>query len=125
VGCRVVFPSPAIVPIVVRRPWRHPVLQPVEDVLPETRLVVVDEDRRRDMHGRDEHHSLVDAGGRAAFLDFLRNVDDLLAGLRVERQIRRVKLHGSSRLVGKEVTPGARPFATQRIFYETTFLAMP
>ena len=67
----------------------------------------------------DERTELLDSGGGAALFDLVGNVDDLLAALRVEGQIRGVELH-PQRVVGLR-----RGAWTRRIFYETTFLAMP
>ena len=62
-------------------------------------LVIVHEHRRRDVHRRDEHHAFADAGGGAALLDDVGDVDDLLPLLRLECEIVGVRLHGLSRRV--------------------------
>src|SRR5439155_7743072 len=72
-------------------------LQPIENILPEIRLVIVDEYRCGDVHRRNEHHAVDDVGLRAALLDVVGDVDDLLAALRVEGEIVRVRLHEESR----------------------------
>src|SRR5579872_1564094 len=57
----VVLPGPPIMPIILWGPWRDTLFQPVENVFPETGLVVIHEHRRRDMHRRHEDHTLGDA----------------------------------------------------------------
>src|SRR5688572_13708127 len=92
----VVLAGARVVAIVVGVPGCNAVLEPIEDVLPQTRLVIVDEDRRGDVHGRHEHEALADSGGRATGLDLIGDVDDLLTMLRVEGEILRVRLHQGS-----------------------------
>src|ERR687895_206660 len=57
----IVFPSAAVMAISVGIPRRDVALQPVENVLPESRLVVVDKDGGRDVHGRHEYHPLANS----------------------------------------------------------------
>ena len=68
-------------------------LQPVENVLPQSGLVIVDKHGRRDVHRRNENEALADVRGGAAFLDFIGDVDDLLTFLRVEGQVAGVGFH--------------------------------
>src|SRR6476620_11459293 len=93
---RVVLPSAAVVPIALRVPRCDRLLEPIENVLPQARLVIVHKHRRGDVHRRDQHHSLLDRRGGTALLDFVRDVDDLLTLLGVEGEILRVCLHVSS-----------------------------
>ena len=66
-GVAVVLPSP-VVPVVgtggsvVGGGTGGQALQPLLDVRVQPRLVVVHEDRGGDVHGRDQHHPLLDAG---------------------------------------------------------------
>src|SRR4051812_38111810 len=90
---RVVFAGTAIVAIATGVPGCYVVLEPIEDVLPEIRLVVVHEYGCGDMHRGDENHSVVDVGRGATFFDALGNVDDLLALLRVKGEIISMGLH--------------------------------
>ena len=89
----VVLARPAVVPVALGIPRSDRLLEPIENVLPEPRLVIVHKDRRRDVHGRDEHHALANPGGGAAALDLLGDVDDLLALLRLEGEIVGMRLH--------------------------------
>ena len=90
---RVVLARSAVVAVAVGIPRRDRLLEPIENVLPEPRLVIVHEHRRRDVHRRDEHHALANPGRGATALDVVGDVDDLLALLRVEGEIVRVRLH--------------------------------
>src|SRR5256886_17204027 len=80
-------------PISPRLPWGDRLLEPLQDVRPEPRLVIVHEHGRRDVHGAYEYESLLHAA-RAHLLDHLiGDVEDLLAALGGEREIMRVALH--------------------------------
>src|SRR6476660_7930725 len=56
----VVLARAAVVAVSLGVPRRDGLLEPIEDVLPESRLVVVHEYGGRDMHRRGEHHPLAD-----------------------------------------------------------------
>ena len=74
-------------------PGRDLILEPLQYVLPEIWLVVVHEYGRGDVHGRDEHHSVIDVCRRTTLLDLVGDIDDLLPLLSVEDEIIRVRLH--------------------------------
>src|SRR6185369_3629534 len=95
----VVLSRAAVVAVGIGIPWGDTLLEPVEDVGPEAGLVVVDEDGRGDVHRRDEHHPLRDAGGGAAGLDVIGDVDDLLAFRGPEGSVGGMYAHGGSRRV--------------------------
>ena len=59
----------------------------VEDVLPQSGFVVVDEHRRADVHGGDEHEALADPADAHLLLHLVGDVDDLLALLGLEPQV--------------------------------------
>src|SRR5690349_22545250 len=92
----VVLSGAAVVTIRIGIPWGDALLEPVEDVRPEAGLVVIDEDGRGDVHRRDEHHPLRDAGGGAAGLDVIGDVDDLLAFRGLEGSVGGMYAHGGS-----------------------------
>src|ERR1043165_4266477 len=52
------------------------------------------------MHGRGEHHALVDAGGSATPVHFIGDVDDLLAPFGLEGEIFSVRFHVRLRDIG-------------------------
>src|SRR3569833_2437703 len=83
----VVFACAAVVPIAVRIPRRDGALEPIENVLPQPGLVVVHEHRGRDVHRRDEHHSLCDRRRRATALHVVGDVDDVVPLFRVDREV--------------------------------------
>src|SRR5258705_3205079 len=76
-GC-VVLPVAAVVAVLRGVPRRDALLEPVQNVRPESRLVVVDEDGGGDVHRGDEHQALRDAGSGTTGLDVVGDVDDLL-----------------------------------------------
>src|SRR5712691_769000 len=90
-GC-VVF-SRFIVTIALRIPRRDRALEPLQDVIPQSRLVIVHEYRRRDVHRADQYDPLADP----AFLDltghFVGDVDDFLAAFGIEPEVVRLGLH--------------------------------
>jgi hypothetical protein len=45
------------------------------------------------VHRRHKHHPFLDPGSGSAFLDFFRDVDDLLPLLGIERQVRGMSVH--------------------------------
>ena len=90
---RVVLAGSTVVAIPIWLPRRDRLLEPIEDILPQPRLVIVDKHRGRDVHRRHEHHAFLDRGGRAAFLDGLGDVDDLLPLFRVECEVVCVRFH--------------------------------
>src|SRR5258708_29633347 len=69
--------------------------EPLQEVCPESGLMVIHEDRRRDVHGTNQHETFTPL----ANLHFLHNlvsyVDDLLPPLRVEPEIVSPRLHES------------------------------
>src|SRR5215469_8274097 len=89
---RVVFARAAVVTVGLGRPRRYPRLEPLEDVLPKSRLVIVYENGRRDVHGRNEDHAIGDRRRRTAGLDRVRDVNDFLPALGVEGEIGRMNL---------------------------------
>ena len=92
VGRRVVLPG-LVVPVAARVPRRDRLLQPFQDVLPEPRLVIVDEHRSADVHRRDEHEALANPARTDLLLDLVGDVDDLLALLGLEPEVVRVGGH--------------------------------
>src|SRR6185437_13884165 len=90
----VVLAGAAVMPIAFRIPRRHRLLEPVENVFPEIRLVIIHEYRRRDVHRRHEHHAFRDSRRGSTSFDGVGDVDDLLAPLRVEGEVIGVCLHG-------------------------------
>src|SRR5437773_6455228 len=60
VGSGVVFAGSGVVAIPVGVPWSDVFLQPIENVLPEAGLVIVDEHGGGDVHRGDEHHAVVE-----------------------------------------------------------------
>src|SRR5256886_17180848 len=80
-------------PISPRLPWGDRLLEPLQDVRPEPRLVIVHEHGRRDVHGAYEYESLLHAA-RAHLLDHLiGDVEDLLTLLGIEPEVVGVGLH--------------------------------
>jgi hypothetical protein len=79
--------------ILIGLPGRDALLEPIENVLPQSGLVIVDEDRRGDMHRRDEDKAFANARRGTTGLDVVGDVDDLLPILRGEGEIRGVRLH--------------------------------
>src|SRR5262245_40017855 len=118
---------PGLVGTVARRvPGGDRRLEPVENVVPESGLVIVDEDGGADMHGGDQHESLADPAGSHLTLDLIGDVDDFLAVLGLEPEIvgmrghrvvsgwadnRPVRSEGGVRRANE---PWADPFATGR-----------
>src|SRR5205823_8134336 len=89
----VVFAGAGVMPISLRIPWRDRVLEPLQNVLPKIRLMVIHENRRGDVHGGNEHHSVIDVGGGATLVDGVGDVDDLVSLFGVEGEIVCVGLH--------------------------------
>ena len=61
--------------------------QPVQDVMPEPRLMVIHEHRCRNVHRRDERHPLLDAGRPKLLRHLIGDVDDLLQALGVKPEV--------------------------------------
>src|SRR4029077_7902034 len=84
-----------VVPVPRRIPRRDRPFEPLQDVFPESGLMVIHENRRRDVHGTNQHETFT----HLANLHFLHNlfsyVDDLLTPLRVEPEIVGARLHQS------------------------------
>src|SRR5688572_29387577 len=74
---------------------RRDFVQPLERVLVEAALVVVDPDRRGDVHRTDEHEALGYAGLVDGVLYVVGDPNELAAALRVEGAVDRVRLHRS------------------------------
>src|SRR5438045_3640196 len=68
-GRRVILTRSAVVTVLAGVPRRHRLLEPIEDILPQIWLMVVNEDRRRDVHRGGEDHALPNSRGGAASLD--------------------------------------------------------
>ena len=75
------MPTPA------RIPRRDGVLQPVQDVVPQAGLVVIDEDGGADVHRADQDKPLPDAAHADLFRHLVGNVQDFLAALGVEPEV--------------------------------------
>src|SRR6267154_790729 len=94
---RVVLPG-FIMAIPRRIPRGDGPLEPLQDVFPESGLMVIHENRRRDVHGTNQHETFTHLANR----DFLHNlvsyVDDLLSPLRVEPEVVSPRLHESPRV---------------------------
>src|SRR5687767_1791793 len=104
VGRGVVLPG-LVVPVQGGVPGCHGVLQPVQDVVPESRLVVVDEDRCRNVHCGNQRHSLPDSALLELGFDLAGDVDDLLAALGLEPEVVSVGLHRPAQRVQIEMAP--------------------
>src|SRR5262249_7742210 len=91
--CSVVLAGAAIVPIPLRVPGCDGPLEPLENVLPQPRLMIVHEDGRGDMHRGGEHHPLLDSGGGSTLVHRVGDVDDLLALFRLESEVVGMRLH--------------------------------
>jgi uncharacterized membrane protein YccC len=74
---------------------RRDLVQPLERVLVQPRLVVVDPDGRRDVHGSHQDQALGDARLVDGCLDVVGDPDELAAALGVEGAMDRVRLHCS------------------------------
>src|SRR5215831_329922 len=96
VGGGVVLPG-LIVPVTLGIPRRDGVFEPVLDVVPQPRFVIVHEHRRGDMHGGHEDEPFRHPARADLLLDGVRDIDDLLPLLRVEPQIVGVALHACPR----------------------------
>src|SRR2546422_324136 len=94
---RVVFTG-LVVPVAARVPRRDGPLQPFEDVLPQPRLMVVHEHRRRDVHGAHEDEAFPHAALPHLLGHRVADVDDLLPRLGVEPHVVSVRLHWCSPL---------------------------
>src|SRR2546427_3875509 len=94
---RVVFTG-LVVPVAARAPRRDRPLQPFEDVLPQPRLMVVHEHRRRDVHGAHEDEAFPHAALPHLLGHRVADVDDLLPRLGVEPHVVSVRLHWCSPL---------------------------
>src|ERR1051326_5961566 len=92
-GRGIVLAGPAVVTVLVRVPRSDRLLEPIEDILPQIRLMIVYEHRRRDVHSRGEDHAFANARGGATRLDRVGDVDDLLSLLRFEREVVGMRLH--------------------------------
>jgi hypothetical protein len=86
-----------VVPVPLGIPGRHRVLQPVQDIVPQPRFVVIHEHRGADVHGAHEHEAVADATGAHLRGDVVRDVDDLLAALGLEPEV--VGMYGHGPLV--------------------------
>ena len=72
---------------------RRDLVEPLEHVLVQARLVVVDPDGGGDVHRADEHEALGDARLVDGGLHVIGDADELAALLGVERPVDRVRLH--------------------------------
>jgi hypothetical protein len=70
----------------------------MQDVMPESRLVIVDEDGGRDMHGAHQHETFPYPARHHLFGNFVGDVDDFLAALRVEPEVVGAGGHGDQGL---------------------------
>src|SRR5262245_57732467 len=95
VGGGVVLPG-VIVLVPLGTPRRDRVLEPLQDVLPEAGLVVVDEHRGADVHRRDECEAFSDPALAELRFGLVSDVDDLLAAFGLEPEVVRVRGHGYS-----------------------------
>src|SRR6266850_4029141 len=85
-----------VVPIPLGIPGRDRPLQPLQDVFPQSRLVVIHENGCGDVHGTDECQTFTHRADLHLLHHFLGDVDDLLTPLRVEPQIMGMALHPAS-----------------------------
>src|SRR5262249_33292527 len=72
---------------------RGELLQPLLVILVQSAFVVVDEDRRRDMHRIHENESFPDAAFANALSDLRRDVDETSPGRNVEPEFLSIALH--------------------------------
>src|SRR6185295_19860030 len=82
-----------VVPVAARIPWRDGVLQPMQDVVPEPRLVIVHEDRGTDVHRAYQDEAFLDSAGSDLRHHLVGDVDDLLAALGLEPEVMSVRCH--------------------------------
>ena len=66
---------------------------PGQEVLFDARLLIIDKDRSRDMHGRDQHQALFDPGLTDNNLNFPGDIDDLFLFFSCEIQIVSMGFH--------------------------------
>ena len=85
--------SGIIVAILANRFMGCELFQPQGVVVMQTGLVIVDKDRRGDMHGIDEHHPLAYCALPKAFLDLGRDIDKGNPSGRLEPKLLPVALH--------------------------------
>ena len=86
---------------------RRELVEPLERVLEEPGLVVVDPDARGDVHRRDEHHALGDAGLVDGLLDVVGDAHELAALGGLEGQVAGVGAHVTS-IAARRRRSGAR-----------------
>ena len=90
---RVAIIFKTVVGILAVRFLRCQLFQPVLKVGMQSALVVIDEDRSRNMHGIAEHQAFTDAGFKEAFFNLRSNVDIDSSGLSFEPQFFPVTFH--------------------------------
>src|SRR5262249_20928377 len=91
----VVFPR-VVVPVLVHWLVRRELLQPLLVILVQSAFVVVDEDRRGDVHRIHENESFPDTGFANALSDLRRDVDKTSPGRNVEPEFVSIALHKSA-----------------------------
>src|SRR5258706_761560 len=84
-----------IVAIPRRIPRGDRAFQPLQNVVPQSRFVIVDEHGRGYVHGAHQDQTFTHRAGLHLLHNLVGNVDDLLSPLRVEPEVVRPRLHES------------------------------
>src|ERR1044071_7225575 len=95
VRVRVVLTGVVVTIVLERLVWRE-LLQPDGIVMMQTGFVVVDEDRRGNMHRVDQHQPFLDIALIDALLHLPRDVDESDACRRVEPELFTINFHGNT-----------------------------
>ena len=82
-----------IMPVLRHRLMRRKLLQPHLKIMMQPRLIVIDKNRRRDMHGIDEHQPFTNAAFPQALFHLRGNIDKCPSRRRLKPEFLPVAFH--------------------------------